>query len=535
MLKLLFARVRRDRIILPIWILGATLLAYAGASGVKAEFGTDADRETILKVALATPSLLALRGAPDGPTLGSYVYFQVITYVCLLAAFMTTFLVTRHTRADEERGRAELVRATPIRRTTPLAATLVLGAAANGLLGLGVAVGFIAGGLEPRGSWVAGLAVASVGFVFLGVAAVVAQLAPTSRGANGISAALVGLAFLLRAAGDATGTPDFDAQSLVSAWPSWLSPIGWAQQVFAFTRADLAPLWLSLGAFVLTIGMSLVVESRRDLGASVLRERQGRASGGMRSSLALAWRQQWPTVVGWALGGAALGALAGSLGQRIADEATGVSATLQQILESFIPGGTGQLIDLFVVAIMSIAGICAAAAGVQAIIRARGEEADGRVELVLAAPVRKTSWFLGWLLIAVVSVTVVAMSAAVVAALAFLGTGADADRVASTLLAGIAQLPAALSLVAVAALVFAVVPRATVWLGWVLIALAAMIGQFGGLLQLPDWLRDASPFAYTPVVPGVDPDWSGAVVLLLISVVLIAAATAVLRRRQLTS
>ena len=44
-----------------------------------------------------------------------------------------TFFVTRHTRADEERGRAELVGAAPIRRTTPLVATLIVGLLATAL------------------------------------------------------------------------------------------------------------------------------------------------------------------------------------------------------------------------------------------------------------------------------------------------------------------------------------------------------------------------------------------------------------------
>src|SRR6187549_3825627 len=113
MLRLLGMQLRRDRIVLPIWIAATALLALAGAKGVQGEFGSAAERASVLKLALATPSLLAIRGVPDGPSLGSYVYFQVFCYVAIMAALMSTFLVTRHSRADEERGRRELVAAAP--------------------------------------------------------------------------------------------------------------------------------------------------------------------------------------------------------------------------------------------------------------------------------------------------------------------------------------------------------------------------------------------------------------------------------------
>ena len=69
-------------------------------------------------------------------------------------------------------------------------------------------------------------------------------------------------------------------------------------------------------------------------------------------------------------------------------------------------------------------------------------------------------------------------------------------------------MPAALLYVGLIALVFAVVPRLTITLGWGLLGIGLVIGQFGGLLKFPDWARDASPFTHTPAVPVVDFDWS---------------------------
>lgn len=533
MLRLLRMQLRRDRIILPIWIAATGLMAFASARGVPVEAPTDAAREQILKLAVATPSLVALRGIPDGPSLGSYVYFQVFCYLAILAALMTTFLVSRHARADEERGRLELVGAAPLRRSAPLLATLTLGVLANAVLGVVVALALIGGNLDPSGSWAAGLATASVGIAFLGIGALVSQLAPTSRMANGISGALVGAAFLLRAVGDATGTIRADGLSITSAWPSWLSPIGWGQQVFAFTQQNLAPLLLALGLAVVTAVAALVIQSRRDVGSSLLREREGRASGSprLRSSLALAWRQQWPSILAWSIGALLLGASTGSLATRFADSA-GVSGSIQNILVAYT-GGTGSVIDLLVVAFLGIAGVLGAAAGVQSIIRARGEESDGRLELILAAPQSRVRWMLGYLLVAVVAVMTVALAAGLAAGLSFLPV--DADRFWSSVAAGTVQIPAGLAFTALTALVFAVLPRMTVWFGWLLLAVGLLIGQFGGLMQLPEWLRKASPFAHTPVVPGPDPDWTGAAVVTVVSLAILAISVLLVRRRELTS
>ena len=536
MMRIALMQLRRDRVTLPIWIAATALMAYASAAGVAVEFPTDESRAQVLKLAVATPSLMALRGLPDGSSLGSYVYFQVFTYLAVLAGLMSTFFVVRHTRADEERGRVELMRAAPIRATTGLSATLLLGVGANLVLGLAIAGSFAAGGLDWTGSLIAGLATASVGIVFVAVTALVAQFTPTSRSANGISAGLVGLAFVLRAIGDAAGTPSADGLSVTAAWPSWLSPIGWGQQVFAFTQQNLAPLGLALAVAALAGAAAFVAQSRRDLGSSILRERNGRATGSplLRSPLALAWRQQWPSLVGWAVGAALLGSLAGSLAGRIADTAD-LAPTLQKLLELFVPGGRGQLIDLLVAAIIGIAGVLAAGAGVQTILRARGEESDGRAELVLAAPVHRAGWLLAWVSVAVIAATLVALATGLVAGLSFAGAPDAHDRFLSSLVAGVAQLPAALTFVAITTVIFVVLPRATVALGWGLLAVGFIVGQFGALMQLPDWLRKVSPFAHTPSIPAEGVDWSGAVVLLVISAAMIALSLALVRERQLTS
>jgi len=104
----------------------------------------------------------------------------------------------------------------------------------------------------------------------------------------------------------------------------------------------------------------------------------------------------------------------------------------------------------------------------------------------------------------------------------------------SSIAAGVAQVPAALTFVALTALVLVLLPRLTIVVAWALLALAFVLGQFGGLLQLPEGVRDLSPFTHTPEVPVGGADWSAAWVLLAITAVGIALAAVVMRRRELT-
>ena len=47
-------------------------------------------------------------------TLGGRVTFEISAFAMVLAALMNVFLVSRHVRAEEESGRAELIRSTVV-------------------------------------------------------------------------------------------------------------------------------------------------------------------------------------------------------------------------------------------------------------------------------------------------------------------------------------------------------------------------------------------------------------------------------------
>jgi ABC-2 type transport system permease protein len=527
---------RRDRIVLPVWILGISFLGFAVAGAVATEFADEADRAAIISVAAVSPAFLFIRGLPDGTGIGAVVFFQGYAFTAVLAGLMSAFLVIRHTRTDEELGRAELVGAAPIPRTASLMATLLLGAASNLVLALCVAAGFAAAGLPWRGALTAGAAVGAVGAFFVAVSAVIAQVMPSGRAANGAAAGLVGAAYFLRGIGDAFGTPSADLTQVTSGWVSLLSPIGWGQRSRPFSAADPVPLLVLLAAAGALAVAVLVVRSRRDVGASLLPERAGRerAGAGGGSFLGLAWRQQRPTLMGWCFFAALLGGIAGGLGPVVSD-VIGGNESLRELILRLVPGSRTEIIDVFTSALLGISGVLAAAAGIQAVLRLRAEETEGRAEFLLATPRSRARWLGANLALAMGSVVVVAVVAGTAATIGLALSGMANSPAGLLVAAALAHSPAALVFVAATAVLFAAVPRLSIPLGWGALAGGLVLGQFGELLRLPFWLQDVSPFRHSAAMPVEPFDLSAALTMSAIALVSAGVAAYLLQRRDLTA
>ncbi|MVA75226.1 polyketide antibiotic transporter [Auraticoccus sp. F435] len=530
------AQLRRDRWQLLAWAGGIGVLAVASASAVRAEFGDEEQRAALVAVAAANPAFLFLRGTPDGTGVGAVTFFQVFTFLAVLAGLMNVFLVVRHTRGDEDAGRAELVGATPTGRLLPLVATLVTAAVVGLLLAGLVTGGFLVAGLELAGALLSGVALALAGLVFAGVAAVCAQVLPTARAAAGAAGALVGLAYLVRGIGDALGPAGADPTRAEPAWPSWLSPIGWSQRVSPFGQQRPEVLVLHVVAVTLLFGTAVLLRRRRDLGDSVLADRPGPAAGGRLtgSVSGLAVRHQLPSLVGWCLGAATLGGLAGLLAPVVA-EAVESNEALGQLIARLQPGVAGGTVEVFTAALLGMAGVLAAAAGVQTVLRLRTEESEGRAELLLAAPVAVRSWLAVQLALGFVVTALVALAAGSAAGVGLVVAGRGASWLGTGPAAALAHVPAALVVVAVAGLVFAVLPRLTVPLGWGAMVLALALGQLGELLRLPAWLQALSPFRHSSALPLEQLDRTATLVMVVVALAVAAASVLLVRLRDLTT
>jgi ABC-2 type transport system permease protein len=521
---------RRDRISLPLWILGLAGFTAATTALWARDFRDSAQLIEETRITVASPGIRML-GLASGPSIGGYAMVRDYLLIAVLAALMSTFAVVRHTRQSEETSRAELVGAAVVGRHAGLAAALIVTVGANAVLAALLGLGMIAAGQPAAGSFTAGGAVAAVGIAFAGVAAVTAQVTSSTRGASGLAAAVLGVAFLASGVGNMAGHPDASGMRVNGAWPAWLSPIGWGQQMRAFDGNHWWPLGLAVALFLAGTATAALLAARRDFGHGMLPQRHGHAGAGrtLRSPLGLAWRLQRGALLGWAVGMLGFGLVMGGLIDQMQD-VTGNGRDFYTRM-----GGSDQILDAYRASILQMAGMAAAIYVVQVLLRMRTEEADGPLEPVLATAVSRLRWAASYAITALVGSTLLLLLFATGMGLtggAVLGD--PAAEVRTLIGASLVQLPGILVIGAAVIAVVGLLPRFAGPVSWALLMVSILIGPlFGTALKAPQWVQDLSPFTHVPKAPAVPV--SAAPVLALIAVVaaLTLTALASLRRRNL--
>ncbi|WP_254678966.1 hypothetical protein [Arthrobacter sp. 24S4-2] len=210
-------------------------------------------------------------------------------------------------------------------------------------------------------------------------------------------------------------------------------------------------------------------------------------------------------------------------------------APLRELISRLVPGGQARLIDVFITALLGVAGVFAAAAGIQAVLRMRAEEAEGRAGLLLAAPVSRVRWLGVNLVIAAASTVVVSGTAGTTAAIGLGLSGTVNGPAGSLVPAALAHVPAALVFLAAASVAFASAPRLSIPVGWGMLAVGLVLGEFGELFGLPVWLQDVSPFRHSSAMPVESFDPAGALGLAVVAAALTGLAAYSIQRRDLTA
>jgi ABC-2 type transport system permease protein len=521
--------VRRDRYRLSAYVLG--LAGFLGATAAMIVADTDASQRETARV-FAGNAAMRMLGLSSGASDGGYTMLRDYLLLAILAALMSVLAVVRHTRQNEETGRAELVGAAAVGRYAGLAAALLVTIAANVVLAVLLGMALIVNGQSVASSLVAGASVSAVGVVFAGVAAVTVQLSSTTRGASGLAAAVLGLAFVLSGVGNMLGSVDASGLRASSAWPAWLSPIGWGQQMRPFGGDNWWPLSLVTIAFVVLVSVAGVLVARRDVGRGMLAERRGHAEArpSLLSPFGLVWRLQRGAMIGWTVGMLGFGLVFGAI---IGDVTDAGGATAEWYARM---GGSDKIVDAYRTSIMEMAGMAVAVYTVQTLLRMRNEEADGPLEPILATAVSRSRWLLSHIfnagLGALVLLLVFAVSMGLAAGVVLGDVAAQLRALAE---AGLVQLPGIMVIAGVVVAVAALLPRWAGSISWTFVMMSIVLGpMFGGAtLQLPRWMQDISPFTHIPKAPAAEVTIAPLGVLLVVSAVLAAAGLLAFRRRNL--
>lgn len=514
---------RRDRARLAAWVLGLGLLTLATANSVHTIYPTAADRAAIARGS-AGPAVLAMTGPARylaDYTWGAMLGHRLLGLLVVLAGLLSALTVTRHTRAEEESGRAELVRSAAVGRHAQLAAALATAAVADLALGLLLALGLPALGVPGLGSGGAllyGAATAVGGLLFGAVAAVTVQVSAHTRTASGLALAVLGAAYALRAAGDAGG-----------GGLSWASPIGWLQRCYPFVEDRWWPLLPALALAAGTAAAGFALSTRRDFGAGLRAARPGPATGGpfLGTPFGLALRLHRGLIGGFAAALLLLGAMYGSL----LGDADSMLKDVDQIKEALARLGGHTLADSFAALTMLVVAVVGGVYAVLATLRPHAEESAGRAVPVLATGVSRSRWLGGHLAAALLGCTAVMLAAGTGFGLAGALSTGDGGVFLRLVGAALAFAPALWVTVGFAAAVYGWLPRALP-LAWAVPAYAFVIGYLGPLLKLPAGLDRLSPFGRVPRLPAAGMDWTPLAVLTLVAAALIALALAGFRRRD---
>jgi ABC-2 type transport system permease protein len=513
---------RRDRLLAPIWMLTISSFAVSTAAAYQDLYPTVASRLPFARQIEGSPGLLALSGpAFDLTSTGGLTAWRVTGLCSLIAAVMSVLMVVRHTRAEEESNRLELLGSGVVGRFAPLAAGVLTALLTNAGLAVLIAAGLAGMGLPVIGSIALGLAIATSGMIFAAVAAVTAQLTEGPRAANGIANALAGAAFLVRAIGDSNGP----------GWLSWLSPIGWSQQARPFAGERWWVLIMTAGVACGLFAVGFRLAGRRDLGEGLLPTRPGapRAAGWLRSPSALAWRLQRGALIGWAACFAVLGIAVGALAQTISN-LIGDNPQAADLLKKL--GGTQNPVDAYLATELNAAGIIVGAYALQAVLRLATEEADHRAEPLLATPIGRIRWALGHLVIALVGSAVLLLIIGSAIGLVYGAQSGDlSGQLPRIIGAALSQAPAAWVIAGLAVVLFGLLPS-LIRAAWGAVVLTLFLSLLGPLLKLNHWLMDLSPFTHVPAV-GNDFSWTPIGWLLAVTLGLCSVGLVGLQRRDI--
>ncbi|MGH3646459.1 MAG: ABC transporter permease, partial [Micromonosporaceae bacterium] len=515
---------RRDRSRIPAWLAGLLVVQVGGAASYPDIYPTEADRLQQAVIVGDNPAMKAMTGPGyglDNYTYGAMMSNEYLGFMVIFVALMSVLMVVRHTRTEEETGRAELIRATVVGRHAHLTAALLTAGIANLLLGVLLAAGMAGLGIETvdwEGSIVFGAAFAAVGLVFAAIAAVTAQVTEYGRAASGMAGALIGVAYLLRAIGD-----------VADNGLSWLSPIGWVQAAAPYVENNWWPLALTLAVTVVLAGVAYLLGGRRDIGAGLREPGAGRSTGSrfLGTPEGFAWRLQRASVIWWAVAMFLFGMSYGSAVDVIESYADN-----EVVAEMIKNVGGATLTESWLSMIISLLAIVCTIFAIIAALRPRREETSGRAESVLATALSRTRWVATHVGIALLGGTGLLAVTGSGLGLGAAVTSGEWHYFWEVLSAALAYAPALWVTAGLAVAVFGVLPRA-ISLAWALLVYAILVVYLGGLLDLPGWARDISPYTHVPRMPADDFTTTPLLVLTAIAAGLVAIGLIGFRRRDL--
>jgi ABC-2 type transport system permease protein len=515
--KLVRFMLRRERVIAAIWIIVIALFSIALVPGLDTMFPDNETRENI-SLMYDNPIMISMMGPiyeADGVyTTGTIYTGMMLLWVMMSVAIMNIFIIIRHTRADEERWRAEVIRSLPVGRLATVHAAMLTALIINAILALVTGLGLAAVGtaemnMNFAGGMLYGAVLGASGLVFAAVTAIFCQLSASSSGAYGLSFLVLGGSYMLRAAGDVGN----EILSLIS-------PLGLAQRTKIYAENDLLPLFALIAAAIVLAAIAYKLNSVRDLGQGIIPARPGRyrAKKSLLSSFGLSLRLLKNAIIVWVITmfllGASYGSIIGEIDRFVGDspEYLTLVGIPPDILETLSESDKADMIvDGFGGFVTTMMTLIALVPLLMFAMKPKAEEIDGRAEGVLSRSVSRGKYLAGYVIITFIMSILVQLCSALGlygAAQSTVTEGVAGETAAvlnpfvleKLLAANFAYLPAMWLIIGFTVLVVGFFPRAggVVWGYYGFTCFMALIGNIPDLL--PAWVSNLTPFNFIPEI-----------------------------------
>ncbi|MGM0875687.1 MAG: ABC transporter permease [Bacillota bacterium] len=517
--------VRRDRIRIPIWLISFCFITIITASAFTDLYKSEEERQAIAET-MRNPAMIAMVGPGyglDDYTAGPMMAHQMLLFTAIVVAIMSILLVTRHTRADEEEGRIELIRSLPVGRLSNASATVFVLFCTNVLLALLIGFGLYSLRIESmdlEGSLLYGAALGATGIFFTAITALFAQLTENSRGTIGLSFTVLGVAYLIRAVGDVSN------ETL-----SWFSPLGWILGTEVYVKNVWWPILLTVGVAFFLVAVALYLNKIRDLESGFLPAKPGRkyASRFLQSPFGLAIRLQRTGIIAWAIGMYVLGASYGS----VFGDLESFFSNNEMMTDLLTPVEGLSLTEQFLSMLMSVISMICTVPALMFMLKLKGEEKKNRIEHLLSRAVSRIKVIGSYLLLSMIFGFVMLFLALI--GLWSAATSVMNDAIPFTMMfeAAMVYLPAIWMMIGLAVLLVGLFPEFTS-LTWLYLGYSFLVVYLGGLLQFPEWMRKLSPFGQIPQLPVEEMNFLKVFTLTCLAVVLMVIGFIGYRKRDIT-
>lgn len=481
---------RRDRFLLPIWVLLPLIIVWGQVSFVM----TLPDWQVFLAELTANPLTRAWLGPVVPLNLTGAILWRSAIQGALTVMIGSLLTVIRHTRSEEDAGRSELLRGSVVGRYAHLTAALLVTGGANLVAGLLVAFALMGARLPIQGAILLGLTMAAAGWFVSGASALAAQLRPHAGSARGLALALLGAGFVPMVINNMGGG--------YTGW-AWLAPMIWYRltQPFAEDQG-----WGLLGMLLLSaapVAAAYALCAWRDLGAGLWQPRPGpaQATPSLDSPLALAWRLHKGMFIGWAVG---LAFVAGALGQIVPT----ISEDIGMMLTALWPdrwadmvasvGNREAFMAVAIYMLALLAGVVLYA--ITTVLQLRQQERANLAELILANSVSRRQWMSSYLTLACAGSACLLLVLGLAAGFGWALAAGDLAALPRAVGMALSKLPAVWVMIGSAALFYGLWPRASVFTSWGLLVFFILI-EILWEAQVVDWATmQWTPFAYVHYV-----------------------------------